>query len=69
MGDTISRGVICRLERIAWQGYTVQELTDLCADIEEVLTNGFLSKRETRGAQDRVAAIARELDRRIENVG
>ena len=58
MGDT-------DLERIVWCGYTDPELVWLRAVIDTTMADGFLSKRETRSAKDRAAAITRELDRRM----
>ena len=69
MGDDLGGFTDAELARRRWQGYTDRELTDLRARTEGTMVDGFLSKRETRGARDRAAAITRELDRRIENVG
>ena len=65
MGDDLRGLTDAELERKGWQGYTDPELVWLRAAIETTMADGFLSKRETRSAKDRAAAITRELDRRM----
>ena len=66
MGDTTRGLTFAELARKGWQGYTDRELVELRARIKETIVDGYLSKRETRSSKDRIAAITRELDRRME---